>query len=191
MSTNTDLSIGGCTAIIQSGQESTPNLAVAFTKRCSSHISNKSYAQAIADCSEAIRLDPYLAAAFGTRCHAYFNRADYDHAIADCREFGGLDPGHSPIMLSKDQSYKAPDATVCVTPESVERLVAVRNAGDWTTCPDGCGKGDIDYFVPQAKLSTRLQDFPKASFISGITLRKEDNKYVRIYVLLLDHDVAN
>ena len=50
------------------------------------------YDKAIADYTEAIRLDPKNAEAYCNRGHAYEEKGDYDKAIADCTEAIRLDP---------------------------------------------------------------------------------------------------
>ena len=56
--------INSCTALIQSGNEAKENLAVAFYNRGLAYESKGDYARAIADYSDAIRLDPNDAEAF-------------------------------------------------------------------------------------------------------------------------------
>jgi tetratricopeptide (TPR) repeat protein len=40
--------------------------------------------KAIADCNQAIKLDPKFTWAYSDRCWAYNIKGDYDSAIADC-----------------------------------------------------------------------------------------------------------
>src|SRR5580700_9749216 len=58
-----DLVIGACTAIIQSGQETTKGLAAAFTNRGYAYRNKREYDRAIQDLDQAIKLDPNLALA--------------------------------------------------------------------------------------------------------------------------------
>jgi tetratricopeptide (TPR) repeat protein len=53
-----DLSISGCTAIIQSGRQTQQNLAVAFYNRGNAHFRKGQPDRAIADYDQAIRLNP-------------------------------------------------------------------------------------------------------------------------------------
>jgi tetratricopeptide (TPR) repeat protein len=51
------------------------------------------YDRAIADASEALRLDPQLAPAYFTRGEAYRRKGDFDRAIANLTEAVRLAPG--------------------------------------------------------------------------------------------------
>jgi tetratricopeptide (TPR) repeat protein len=53
-----DLQIKSCTTLIQSGAESKENRAIAFYNRALAYENMEDYDSAIADYSEAIRLDP-------------------------------------------------------------------------------------------------------------------------------------
>ena len=55
------------------------------------------FEQAIADCTEAIRLDPCFAIAYYRRAYAYWRKGEYDQAIADyTRNHSPGDGNHSP-----------------------------------------------------------------------------------------------
>jgi len=56
------------------------------------HYQKGNYDRAIADCTEAIRLNPNNGAAYNNRGKAYNGKGDYDRAIADCAEAIRLDP---------------------------------------------------------------------------------------------------
>src|ERR1700736_6549493 len=66
-----DLQIGGCTTVIQSGRESTRNLAIAFNNRGNAYHEKKEYDRAISDYDEAIKLDSNYARAFYNRGISY------------------------------------------------------------------------------------------------------------------------
>src|SRR5271157_2841835 len=76
--TNPDLSIAGCTALIQSGQESTENLASEFTNRGNAYYTKGQLDLAIADYNQAIRLEPNFALAFSNRGAAYNSQGQED-----------------------------------------------------------------------------------------------------------------
>lgn len=90
--------IRGCTAVIQAGKQTSKDLAIAYTARCGAYIwsgwppSPDSLAHAIADCDQAIRLDPDHVRAFLSRSTAYADKGDYEHAIADISEAIRLQP---------------------------------------------------------------------------------------------------
>ncbi|MEX1083986.1 MAG: tetratricopeptide repeat protein, partial [Xanthobacteraceae bacterium] len=87
-----DLSIGGCTAVIQSGKFTGKKLAVAFYNRGIAYYYKKEYDRAIEDYSQAIRLDPKYAAAFVNRGIAYERKGQYDRAIENYSQVIRLDP---------------------------------------------------------------------------------------------------
>ena len=61
--------------------------------------------KAIADFTEAIRLNPRLALAYGGRGFAYSQKDDWDKAIADCTEAIGLDPKLGLAYSSRGFAY--------------------------------------------------------------------------------------
>jgi tetratricopeptide (TPR) repeat protein len=80
---NPDVAIGGCTAIIRSGRETTANLAVAFYSRGTAYYEKGRYGRAIREYDEAIRLKPDFAEAFNSRGAAYHAKGQYNLAIGD------------------------------------------------------------------------------------------------------------
>src|ERR1700689_5204525 len=81
-----DQVITGCTEVIQSGRESQNNLAGAYNNRCLAYLHKGDNDQSIADCTQAIQLNPKEAAAYTTRCGAYNSQGNNDQAIADCTQ---------------------------------------------------------------------------------------------------------
>lgn len=91
-SVGTDLVISGCTAIIQSKEKSQKEVSTAFNNRGNAYYDKKYYDRAIADYSEALRLDPQFALAFYNRSLAYRDKGDNDRAIDDYIQAILLDP---------------------------------------------------------------------------------------------------
>jgi lipoprotein NlpI len=90
-----DLKIGACTAIIQSGQETTKNLAAAFYNRDIAYRDKGQYDRAIQDYDQAISLDPKYAHAFSSRGYANFDLARFGAAARDFEQsvaINGTDP---------------------------------------------------------------------------------------------------
>uniref|UniRef100_UPI000A83D7B6 tetratricopeptide repeat protein n=1 Tax=Treponema endosymbiont of Eucomonympha sp. TaxID=1580831 RepID=UPI000A83D7B6 len=53
------------------------------------------YDRAIADCTQATKLDPNLAEAYVIRAAAYGSKGDYDQAAADFSKALGIDPNNA------------------------------------------------------------------------------------------------
>jgi lipoprotein NlpI len=88
-----DEAIRSCSHVITSGSVSPDDLVDAYIKRGNAYVDDKQdYDRAIADYSEAIKLDPKNAVAFYDRGLAYYSKQDYDHAIADYSVAIKLDP---------------------------------------------------------------------------------------------------
>ena len=64
------------------------------------------HAQAISDCTEAIRIDPSLARAYSTRGSAHRMRGQLDLAIADCGEAIRLDPAAVLAYFNRGEAYR-------------------------------------------------------------------------------------
>jgi lipoprotein NlpI len=103
----TDLSIEACTVLIQSGRETKKNLAVALNNRCGSYVNKGQFAQAIADCDEAIRLNPKLVEAYGNRGNAYRSSREYDRALQDYDHALQLKPDFAGAYNGRGWTYRA------------------------------------------------------------------------------------
>ncbi len=88
-----DLQIGGCTAVIRSGQWQGKDLAWAYYNRGVAYGNLGEYRRAIEDYDEALRLDPDYAVAYNNRGSAYSNLGEYRRAIGDFARALWLDPG--------------------------------------------------------------------------------------------------
>ena len=93
--TSPDLIINGCTAVIQSGRETTRNLANAFIDRGAAYEDKGDDDRAMQDFDAAIRLDPNLALAYSNRGTFYRNRGDNDRAVQDYDQAIRLNPDYS------------------------------------------------------------------------------------------------
>jgi lipoprotein NlpI len=103
----TDLSIEACTALIQSGRESKADLAAALNNRCGSYINRGQLAQAIADCDEALQLNPKLVEAYGNRGNAYRSNHEYDRALQDFDHALRLKPDFAGAYNGRGWTYRA------------------------------------------------------------------------------------
>lgn len=98
---NPDVSISGCTALIQSGQETTDTLANLFYNRGLAYQDKGDNDRAIQDYDQAIRLNPSYADAFSNRGNTYAAKGDNDRAIQDFDQAIRFNPSvaQSPALL--------------------------------------------------------------------------------------------
>jgi len=104
-SADPDLKIASCTAIVQSGQETAENAAVAYYDRGTAYDDKDQLDSAIADYSEAIRIKPDYANAYRNRGRAYGRTGHYDNAIADLDRAIKLDPNDVGAYSNRGFAY--------------------------------------------------------------------------------------
>lgn len=105
MSAHPDISIRGCTAWIQSGQENPANLAAAYNRRGEAYYENFEDEHAIADFTKAIALRSDYAEAYSNRCAAEGDQGLQDQAIADCTTAITLQPGYAEAYNNRGKAY--------------------------------------------------------------------------------------
>ena len=98
-------SIAGCSALIQSGQQTGINLAKAFYGRGSAYAQKGDYDHAIQDYDQTVRLNPSLANAFYGRGWAYEHKDDYNHAIQDFNQALRLNPDLAIAVRERGLAY--------------------------------------------------------------------------------------
>ena len=93
-----------------SGSTVSPKLAadpcLAYCDRGRSCLEKGDNDKAIAEYTEAIRLDPKRAKAYNDRGVAYRNAGEYDKAISDCNEAARLDPQLADAFLIRGDAYR-------------------------------------------------------------------------------------
>jgi lipoprotein NlpI len=97
--------IRGCTAIIQDQSESEANRARAYNNRGITYTHQEDFDRAIADLTEAIRLDPTWAGAYSNRGRAYREKGEDHRAIADLTESIRLDPRLAIAYYGRGRAY--------------------------------------------------------------------------------------
>jgi len=93
-----DQRISGCTAVIQSGGESSKQLARTFRTRGTIYFYKNDFERAIQDYSQAIKLDPQYSEAFDNRCWTRATLNQLQGALEDCNESLRLKPNFAPTM---------------------------------------------------------------------------------------------
>ena len=101
-----DQSIAACTRIIQGRGETAKNSAIARRYRGLAYQRKDDLDRAIADYSEAIRLDPKYAEAYYGRGLTYRNKGDVERAIADYSEAIRLDPKLAAAYNNRGNAYR-------------------------------------------------------------------------------------
>ncbi len=100
-----DSRIAACTEVIGAQQTTASDRAVAYYNRGSAYYTKGRYDLAIADCSQALRLQPNYAYASYVRGLAYNNTAQYDLAIADCSQALRLNPYYADAYVVRGLAY--------------------------------------------------------------------------------------
>ena len=93
--------IAACDRAIASGKFSGSDAAYLLARRGYERQARNDLAGALADYSEAIRLDPRLAMAFNNRGNIYRDQGDYDRALADYDRALALDPAKPDPLASR------------------------------------------------------------------------------------------
>ena len=76
-------------------------LAVVYRNRCIGWNQKRDPDRALADCDEAIRLDPNYAGGHNGRCWALNSKGEHDRAMADCNQAIRLDPKASGPLINR------------------------------------------------------------------------------------------
>jgi len=100
-----DQKIEGCTALIQSGRETTLGLAIRYNMRGVMYASKGQYDQAIADYTQVIALRPDSAIYYVNRAAAYQGKGLYDQAIGDYTRAIALAPDYLTAYYSRASVY--------------------------------------------------------------------------------------
>lgn len=82
-----------------------PRAPALLDQRCYANTDLQRYDQAIADCNEAIRLDPSSAAAYSNRGAVYIYLREYDKAFADLIEAIRLKPDYARAFNNRGWAY--------------------------------------------------------------------------------------
>jgi tetratricopeptide (TPR) repeat protein len=97
--------IAACTRVLQSGKLDHGQSAIAYRQRGSAYGTKGELDRAIADFTEAIRLDPRNAEGFARRADAYLDRQQLDQAIGDFSEAIRLGPDSPTARNNRGVAY--------------------------------------------------------------------------------------
>lgn len=101
-----DIAVAACTALIESGRETEQSLAVAFYHRGGLRGFHEAD-RAIADLTEAIRLNPWFPDAFLARGRVRVGKRDYESATVDFTAAIRLDPSNASAFRHRGDAYLA------------------------------------------------------------------------------------
>ncbi len=157
-STDPDIKIAGCTALIQTGKATAGDLSIFYNNRGAAYDDKRDYDHAIQDYNEAIRLNPSLASAFYGRGEAYNHKGNYDHAIQDDSEAIRLNPNLSYAYDARGRAHRNKGDFYRAIQDYDEAIrldsnyaLAYNNRGDSYR-----GKGDYDHALRDFSEAIRL-----------------------------------
>jgi tetratricopeptide (TPR) repeat protein len=126
------LLFSGCAST--GGAYGTSSSASFFFNRGSTLLDRQEYESAIADFTEAIRLDPNNAAAYNNRGVAYYYKGDIDKAIAGYEAALRIDPNYT---LARNNLENARQAQWGDDPPPPGNFIPYDDTGDpWPDAPD-------------------------------------------------------
>ena len=99
--------IAACDRLISSGSAQGSALARLYRNRCAAHIAARDADGALADCNEAVRLDPAAAAGYRARGDAFRSKREFARAIADYSEAIRIDPQHANAYVRRGRALRA------------------------------------------------------------------------------------
>lgn len=92
-------------ALSQTAQTTMPTTAEEYFKRGNDYRNKNDLEKAIADYTEAVKLDPQLAKAFLNRAVVHFHLKDYDAAIADSTQAIKINPQYAEAYHNRGTAY--------------------------------------------------------------------------------------
>jgi tetratricopeptide (TPR) repeat protein len=99
--------LDACTAVIESGQETSRGLVAIYNARGNAYLGNRDYDHAIDDYGEATRLDPKFAIGFHNRGLGYHRKSQYDRAIQDYDEAIRLNPKYASAFANRASAQRS------------------------------------------------------------------------------------
>ena len=122
------------------------------------HVAAKDYDLAIAECTEAIRLDPNNAWGYCLRGDAHLGKGDYNSAIADYTQAIQLEPNQARAYFGRGEAYLSKrdyDSAIADYTEAIR--LDPKNAAAYSRRGDAYGcKGDYDSAIADYTQAIRL-----------------------------------
>ncbi len=106
METSRPVAVAACTKDIQSGRFTGKDLAVRYLNRGRAQARQKQFQKAIADFSEAMKLDPKNVLPYLRRREMYLELGDIDLAIADVTSVIALEPNDADYLAMRGDLYQ-------------------------------------------------------------------------------------
>lgn len=133
-------------------------MASAYNNRCLAHNYKGEYDLAVADCDQAIRLDPRMGNAFANRCVANNYKGNYDLAIGDCDQAIRLNPQNATNYSNRclAQTYKGNYELAMADCDQAIRLSPQSATGFNNRCLVHNSKGEYDLAIADCDQAIRL-----------------------------------
>jgi tetratricopeptide (TPR) repeat protein len=189
LSADPDVSIAGCTAMLQSGSLDDGQRLTAYLRHSLAYEHKGDFDHAIEDDTHVIQLNPKEAIAYNNRGFHYQCKGDFDHAIADYSQAIQIFPEMSLAWFNRSEAYhlKGND------PQAIDDLGRVihfqpKNAVAWNNrCYYRAIVGELDAALEDCNRSLQLQPGIGATLDSrGFTYLKM-KKYD---LAIVDYDAA-
>lgn len=144
-----------------------PSPARAALERAASHLKRKDPDAAIADATEAIRLDPRCAPAYGARAAAHRMKGEPERAIADATEAIGIDPRYAFGHFNRAEAHRMKGAFDQAIADGTEAIRLAPNSAPayGSRAEAHLGKGEWDRAFADATEAIRLA--PRAATSYG------------------------
>jgi tetratricopeptide (TPR) repeat protein len=147
--------IAGCTALIDSGDESATDLVGDYVNRGNAHADREDFDQAIADYGEALGRNPTHAVAWYNRGSAWRLKGDFDKAIADYDRAIALNPRYEDAFVNRGVAYaRKGDADRAISEFTTALML---DAGDVAAY-----RNRADAYVDKGDLALAREDYDEA-----------------------------
>jgi tetratricopeptide (TPR) repeat protein len=180
--TTPDPQADGCTALIDSGEETPQVLAIAYNNRGNAYTAKGEYDLAIKDFEQAIKLNANYAKAFNNR--VYRKKEEFDRAIEDFTQALKLDPNYASPFANRAaiQASRGEYDRATRDYDEAIRLAPVVEAAVWNgRCWSRAIIGALQEALSDCNEALRLEPNDTAAFDSILLLRDETAGLIGIH----------